>query len=131
MSNVAPESKKVYVGFDVSKKNIEIFCACGEKTSKGSVKIVNSKAAIQEFLGEFKKPQQVCAATETGTHSAWMSRFIGNMGFEVLVAHARDLALIYASDKKNDSLDAEKLARLAQADRKLLHPIEHMDEERQ
>jgi len=68
---------------------------------------------------------------KTGTHSAWMSRFIGEMGFEVLVAHARDLVLIYASDKKNDALDAEKLARLAQADRKLLHPIEHMDEERQ
>ena len=131
MSNVAPESKKVYVGFDVSQKNIEIFCVCGEKTSKGSVKIVNSKTAIQEFLGKFKKPQQVCVVMETGTHSAWMSRFIGNMGFEVLVAHARDLALIYASDKKNDSLDAEKLARLAQADRKLMHPIEHMDEERQ
>lgn len=55
-----------------------------------------------------------------------MNRFIGILGFEVIVAHARDLALIYGCDKKNDSLDAEKLARLAQADRKLLHPITHM-----
>lgn len=131
MNNVKGEQKKIYVGFDVSQKTIEIFCVCGEKTSNGSVKIANNKSAIQGFLQNFKKPRQVCVVMETGTHSAWLSRFIGNLGFEALVAHARDLALIYAADKKNDALDAEKLARLAQADRKLLHPIEHMDEERQ
>ena len=68
---------------------------------------------------------------ETGTHSLWMSELIEKLGFEVIVAHARDLALIYRSDKKNDQLDAEKLARLAQADRKLLHPVKHMTLERQ
>lgn len=47
------------------------------------------------------------------------------------MAHARDLALIYGANKKNDRIDAEKLARLAQADKKLLHPIEHISEERQ
>ena len=60
-----------------------------------------------------------------------MSELIKGLGFEVIVAHARDLALIYRSDRKNDQLDAEKLARLAQADRKLLHPVKHMTLERQ
>lgn len=131
MHNVAPESKKIYVGFDVSEKTIETFAVCGNESSKGSCKIENSKKSIEKFLLMFKNPAQVCIVMETGTHSLWMSEFIGAHGFEVIVAHARDLALIYGSDKKNDSLDAEKLARLAQADRKLLHPIKHMTMERQ
>ncbi len=124
MRNVAPESKKVYVGFDVSEKTIETFAVCGKETSKGSCKIENSPAGIQKFLALFKRTDEVCVVLETGTHSLWMSRLIGSLGIEVIVAHARDLALIYGSDKKNDRLDAEKLARLAQADRKLLHPIQ-------
>ena len=55
----------------------------------------------------------------------------GALQYELLVAHARDIQLIYGGDKKNDTLDAEKLARLAQFDRKLLHPVKLMNEERQ
>ena len=51
------EQRKVYVGFDVSQKTIEIFCICGEKSSNGSVKIVNSKSSIQEFLSKFQRLQ--------------------------------------------------------------------------
>lgn len=131
MRNVASESKKVYVGFDVSEKTIETFAVCRTETSKGSFKIDNNEASIKKFLSMFKKPEQVCVVMETGTHSLWMSELIKKLGFEVIVAHARDLALIYGADKKNDQLDAEKLARLAQADRKLLHPIKHMTMERQ
>lgn len=131
MSNVSSKAKKIYIGFDVSEKSIETFAVCGTETSKGFCKIENSHEAIKEFLSMFTKPDRVCVVMETGTHSLWMSDFIQKLGFEVIVAHARDLALIYGADKKNDQLDAEKLARLAQADRKLLHPITHMTMDRQ
>lgn len=131
MSKCSTENKKVYVGFDVSEKTIEIFAVCGTETSKGSCKIDNNHDAIKKFLSTFKDPSRVCVVMETGTHSLWMSELIKGLGFEVIVAHARDLALIYRSDRKNDQLDAEKLARLAQADRKLLHPVKHMTLERQ
>lgn len=131
MSKCSTENKKVYVGFDVSEKTIEIFAVCGTETSKGSYKIDNNHDAIKKFLSTFKDPSRVCVVMETGTHSLWMSELIKGLGFEVIVAHARDLALIYRSDRKNDQLDAEKLARLAQADRKLLHPVKHMTLERQ
>lgn len=131
MNKCNTEAKKVYIGFDVSEKTIETFAVCGTETSKGCYKIENNQDAIKKFLTTFKKPDQVCIVMETGTHSLWMSQLIGSLGFEAIVAHARDLALIYGSDKKNDCLDAEKLARLAQADRKLLHPIKHMTMERQ
>lgn len=131
MSKCNTENKKVYVGFDVSEKTIEIFAVYGTETSNGSCKIDNNHDAIKKFLATFNDPSRVCVVMETGTHSLWMSELIKGLGFEVIVAHARDLALIYRSDKKNDQLDAEKLARLAQADRKLLHPVKHMTMERQ
>lgn len=123
--------KKVYLGFDVSQKSIEIFATCDNETSRGTAKINNSKESIKDFLSKFHDLGKVCVVMETGTHSAWMSRYVRNLGCEAVVAHARDLQLIYAADQKNDAMDAEKLARLAQFDKRLLHPIEHMDEERQ
>lgn len=131
MKECNTEIRKVYVGFDISDENIEIFAVCGQETSKQTQKIANDSKAIEQFLKMFSDKNRVCVVMETGTHSLWISRLVKKLGFEVLVAHARDLKLIYASDKKNDSLDAERLARLAQADRKLLHPVEQMSEERQ
>jgi transposase len=51
---------------------------------------------------------------------------------EILVANARKVRLIYGEGhKKNDKLDAEKLARLARVDPKLLSPIKHRGESSQ
>ena len=52
-------------------------------------------------------------------------------GQKVLVANARKLRLIYAERRKTDRLDAEKLARLARLDAKLLAPIDHRGERSQ
>lgn len=49
-------------------------------------------------------------------------------GHKVLVANARKVKLIYAAGKKNDRVDAEKLAQLARVDPRLLSPIEHRGE---
>ena len=37
---------------------------------------------------------------------------VQGLGFEVLVANPRQLKLIYGATKKNDRVDAERLARL-------------------
>jgi transposase len=47
------------------------------------------------------------------------------VGHSVVVANARKLRMIYASDRKNDRLDARMLARLGRADVELLAPIQH------
>ncbi len=64
-------------------------------------------------------------ALETGTHSPWVSRLLEELGFEVVVANARQVRLIGARDKKTDRLDAELLARLARTDPTLLAPVHH------
>ena len=43
------------------------------------------------------------------------SRLLEECGHEVLVANARKVRLIYSEGRKNDKIDAEKLARLATA----------------
>lgn len=43
----------------------------------------------------------------------------------MIVANARKVRLIHGSSRKNDKLDAEKLARLTRVDAKLLAPIRH------
>ena len=52
-------------------------------------------------------------ALDTGTHSPWVSRLLGELGHEVIVANARKVRLIGESRKKDDRLDAQTLARLA------------------
>lgn len=64
-------------------------------------------------------------ALEVGTHSAWVSRLLESCGHTVIVANARRVALIHRNKRKNNRIDAELLARLARADRKLLFPITH------
>lgn len=79
----------------------------------------------------FSQHHGIRIALETGTHSPWISRLLGELEHEVLVANARHLRLIYQNDRKNDRLDAENLARLARLDPKLLHPITHRGEQAQ
>ncbi len=64
-------------------------------------------------------------ALETGTHSPWISRLLGELGHEVVVANARKVRLIGESRKKDDRLDAQTLARLARIDPELLCPVKH------
>ena len=131
MSNVSLKQKKIYFGLDISQKTIEIFALKGEKgVSFG--KISNNQKSLAEFFNKVPAaPESITVALETGTHSAWISHQLEECGYEVIVAHARDLAFIYKGDKKSDRIDAEKLARMARADKKLLHPVKLMDRKRQ
>jgi transposase len=64
-------------------------------------------------------------AMETGTHSPWVSRLLTALGHEVIVGHAQRVRLITKSRRKDDRLDARKLARLARIDPELLSPVKH------
>jgi transposase len=64
-------------------------------------------------------------AMEAGTHSIWISEQLQQLGHEVIVANVRELRAISHSDRKSDQVDAEKLARFARLDPKILRPIAH------
>jgi transposase len=66
---------------------------------------------------------------EVGTHSAWVREVIAELGHEVLVANAQRMEGRKRRRRKNDRIDAAKLARLGRVDPKSLYPIQHRSTE--
>jgi len=92
----------------------------GEVLAEGSV--ATTKKGFAQVFGS--KPRSR-VALEVGTHSPWVSRYLGDLGHEVIVANARRVRLITDSTRKDERLDAKTLARLARIDPELLSPIRH------
>jgi len=76
-----------------------------------------------------KKYPEARVALEVGMHSPWISRFLSDLGMEVLVANARKMRAIYQNTRKSDEADAKILARIGRFDPELLYPIQHVSEE--
>jgi transposase len=116
------------IGIDLGDKRSR-YCmlnADGQIVRESSV--ATQREALEKVFGQMG-PCRI--AIEVGTHSPWVSRKLQELGQEVIVANARQVRLIYNSKRKNDKLDAEKLARLARTDPKLLHGIRHRGAEAQ
>jgi transposase len=115
------------IGMDLGDK-VSRYCIvnqAGEVVEEGSFR--NQVSSIEKHFGG--EPRRI--ALEAGGQSAWISRELKRLGHEVIVANARELKWITASDTKNDPVDACKLARLARADVRLLRPVEHRTAEQQ
>jgi transposase len=117
----------ITIGMDLGDKTSR-YCVLGDngEGSEGSV-ATTKKAMAQKFSGM----RRGRVAIEVGTHSPWVSRLLSGLGFEVIVANARQVQLISASSRKNDRMDARLLARLVRVDPQLLRPIRHRSEEAQ
>lgn len=118
MQKYATETVGLDIGDRVSQ--VCVLDATGERVEEA--RIATTQAGIERYFGR-RAPCQV--ALEAGTHSRWMSELLASFGHDVLVANARMLPLIYQSDDKDDRNDAERLARIARMDPKLLKPIQH------
>ena len=120
---------KKIVGLDLGDK---FSYACVLDTETGEVlqekRLATWTSCLETFFAG-KPPMRI--AIETGTRSPWMSRLLESFGHEVLVANARKVRLVYGGDRKSDKLDAQKLARLARFDPKLLSPIQHRGKDAQ
>lgn len=123
------EERRV-IGMDVSDRKsrvCEVGVESGEVLQEWTV--ATDPASVRHaFAG---RADVVRIALETGKQSPWLSRVLESEGFEVVVANARKVRLIYENRRKNDRVDAEYLARLARADVRLLHPIRHRSESSQ
>jgi transposase len=118
----------ITIGLDLGDKTSR-YCVLGgggEMLSEGSV-ATTKKAMTQKFAGM----RRCRVALEVGTHSPWLSRLLSSLGFEVIVANARQVRLISDSSRKNDRMDARLLARLVRVDPQLLRPIRHRSEQAQ
>lgn len=125
MKNIIPS---ITIGLDLGDKKHAICAlnAAGEIIDERT--ITNHRESLRRLS---QKHPGARIALEVGTHSPWISRFLKELGHEVLVANPRKLRAIYASDRKSDKNDARMLARIARMDAELLFPIQHGSEESQ
>jgi transposase len=114
------------VGCDLGDKYSHVCVLNDLGAVETRARLVTSRAGFRKWFSTLA-PCRV--ALEVGTHSRWVSKLLKELGHEVVVANARHVRLIHQGKRKNDKLDAEKLARLARADIQLLSPIQHRSED--
>ena len=107
------------IGMDLGDKTSRYCVLNGDGEVIQEQSVATTKKGMQRVFGA---RQRCRIAMEVGTHSPWVSRLLGGMGHEVIVANARQVQLISASSRKDDRLDAQTLARLARVDPELLKP---------
>lgn len=120
--------RKLTVGIDLGDRSSR-YCVLdeqGEVLVEGAV--ATNKRGFAQVFGS--KPRSRLAL-EVGTHSPWVSRYLADLGHEVIVANPRRVRLISDSTRKDDRLDAKTLARLVRIDPELLSPIRHRSEQAQ
>src|SRR5271156_5546214 len=117
--NMIFKEHKLTIGLDLGDR-WSFYCVMDEA---GQVILEQKLAATAEAMKQtFAKIPRSLIALETGTHSPWVSRRLGELGHKVLVAHAQKVQLITKSTRKDDRHDARTLARL---DPELLGPVRH------
>lgn len=119
MSHSTRKIPELTIGLDVGDKHsyFAVLDYVEEFVEEGDVR--TTRKALREVFERFPGARVVL---ETGTHSAWISDLLEDLGHEVIVANARKAAAIYKSGKKTDQVDAMMLARLGRFDVKLLWP---------
>jgi transposase len=118
----------ITIGMDLGDRNSR----CCVLDQAGDIVEERSIPTTRKGLLAYFGPKRRCrVAIEVGTHSPWVSRLLKELGFEAVVANARQVQLISASSRKDDRMDAEMLARLVRVDPKLLRPIQHRSEQAQ
>jgi transposase len=122
VSTTAVVSNGFILGLDLGdrKHQVCVLNQAGDIVHEGA--LLNTRPALAKLLVDY--PHAI-VAMEAGTHSPWISRFLTELGAQVMVANPRKLHAITRHERKCDRRDAQMLARLARVDPALLHPIAH------
>jgi len=123
---LTPNLDRLTVGVDLGDQwsRYCILDLQGQTLSEGA--LLTRQAEVAEFFQSLTPARVVI---EVGTHSAWMQEIIAGKGHEVLVANPRLMEGSKRRKRKNDRIDAHKLARLGRVDPQSLHPITHRSRE--
>ena len=125
MTDVTTTQNRMTIGIDLGDRFSQFCVLDGSGAALEEGRLLMSEAAFRQRFGSAPRAR---IAIEAGTHSPWVSALLAELDHEVVVANPRKLRMIFKSDTKNDRLDAEKLARVARMDPKLLSPIQHREQ---
>src|SRR5215469_9513569 len=108
-AELSPNLDRLTVGVDWGDlwSNYCILGLQGETLSEG--KLQTREAEVAEFFQALPPARGVM---EVGTHSPWVQEILAGEGHEVLVANPRLMEGSKRRKRKNDRIDAKKLARL-------------------
>ena len=122
----SPNLDRLTVGVDLGDQwsHYCILGLRGETLTEGQFR--TRRQEVAEFFQDLARSRVVI---EVGTHSAWVREVIAELGHEVLVANARRMEGSKRRRRKNDRMDAAKLARLGRVDPQSLYPIQHRSTE--
>jgi len=117
-----PNFDRLTVGVDLGDQWSH-YCILGlEGETLGEGQLRTTPQDVAEFFEALNAARVV---VEVGTHSAWVREVICGYGHEVLVANPRLMEGSKRRKRKNDRIDANKLARLGRVDPQSLHPMQH------
>jgi transposase len=120
--------RKFTIGLDLGERRHR-FCALnqrGQVVEEG--RVANDRVCLSRLSARYRG---ALAVMEAGAHSPWVSRYLGELGWEVIVSNPRKVRAIYQQERKSDQRDALLLARIGRMDRALLYPIRHGSEQAQ
>jgi transposase len=117
-----PNRERLTVGVDLGDRwsNFCILGLDGEKLTEGQLQ--TTQPSFAEFFQSLAAARVVM---EVGTHSAWARDVVAGCGHEVLVANPRQMDGPKRRKRKNDRIDAHKLARVGRMDPQSLFPVNH------
>jgi transposase len=123
---LSPNLDRLTVGVDLGDQwsHYCILGLQGETLSEGQ--LPTREAEVAEFFQALPPARVVM---EVGTHSPWVQEIIAGEGHEVVVANPRLMEGSKRRKRKNDRIDAKKLARLGRVDPQSLYPIRHRSRE--
>jgi transposase len=103
-----------YIGFDVHKKSVS-FCV---RTADGKIVEEGKLRATHDVLREWagKRPEPWRGAMEATLFSGWIYDTLQPFAAELQMGHPALMKAISASKKKNDKLDARKIADMVRCD---------------
>jgi transposase len=121
-----PNLEGLTIGVDLGDKwsSYCILGLDGEVLSEGQLRTMQ-----QDFEEFFQALTAARVVIEVGTHSAWSREVVAGCGHEVLVANPRQMEGPKQRKRKNDRIDAHRLARMGRVDPQSLYPIEHRSAE--
>jgi transposase len=123
---LSPNLDRLTVGVELGDQWSH-FCILGLQGKTLSERQLQTRQAeVAEFFQALPPARVVI---EVGTHSAWVQEIIAGEGHEVLVANPRLMEGSKRRKRKNDRIDAKKLARRGRVDPQSSHPIRHRSRE--
>jgi transposase len=104
----------LFIGLDVHLKSSSICILDGNGKRVKQLQVRGHTSRVTEELKKLKKRFAVCFEASCGY--GWLHDELRKLTSRVVVAHPGQLRLIFKSKKKNDRVDAEKLAKLLYLD---------------